>query len=180
MKHVGEVTTRSAAFIGLACLLVLSFAILGDAISRSIASAPIFGLSDLVELTAPIIVASCFPIALMNRQNITIRFLGRALPARVGQGVEFFGQLVVMIVLIGIVYELGRYTGGLMKYSQHTWLLRIPIWPSWILATGLMAVCVPIQVVVLRETVCAIRDRVGFKAPEEELLEEASDNTLQA
>ena len=34
-----------------------------DAISRTFLSAPIFGLSDLVELTAPVIVAACFPMA---------------------------------------------------------------------------------------------------------------------
>ena len=102
MDRIARSFGRLAAGIGLVCLLTLSLGILADAFMRSFFNAPIFGLSDLAELVTPVIVAACFPLALLNRQNITIRFLGRALPARPGQMVELFGQTVALIVLAGI------------------------------------------------------------------------------
>lgn len=172
MAKFGDWTTRAAALTGLLALLILSAAILTDAISRSLLSAPIFGLSDLVELTAPVIVASCFPMALINRQNITIRFLGRALPPRAGQVVELFGQVFVFVLICGIVWQLGSYTAGLIEHNQFTWLLRIPIWPSWIVASVLMAACIPIQVSVLADVISDLRTGRGFKSAGDEMLEE--------
>lgn len=143
---------RYSAAIGLVGLLLLSTAILADALARSLFNAPIFGLSDLVEILTPVIVASCFPVALANRQNITIRFLGRALRPRGGQLVELFGQLAALLALVGIVWEVGRYTYDVIAYNQFTWLLRVPVWPTWVLATLLLASCVPVQAGVVRGT----------------------------
>jgi TRAP-type C4-dicarboxylate transport system permease small subunit len=172
MHRFGDLTTRAAALIGLLALLILSAAILTDALSRSLFSAPIFGLSDLVELTAPVIVASCFPMALLNRQNITIRFLGRALPPRAGQSVELFGQVTVFVLICGIVWQLASYTAGLIEHNQFTWLLRVPIWPSWVLASLLVAACVPIQIAVLAEVFSDLRTGRSFKSAGDEMLED--------
>ncbi|XWN33492.1 MAG: TRAP transporter small permease subunit [Devosia sp.] len=171
MQRLASSLALAAAFIGLACLLALSCAILADALSRSFASAPIFGLSDLVELTAPVIVASCFPMAILNRQNIAIRFLGRTLPRGMGQSTEAFGQAVMLLILVGITIEMARYTAGLVEFQQHTWLLRVPVWPSWTLATALLASCIPIQLSVLRKVMAAVRRGEGFRSAEDELLE---------
>lgn len=111
-------------------------------------------------------------MALLNRQNITIRFLGRALPARAGQVVEFFGQLTVFVAICGIVWQLASYTASLIEHNQFTWLLRIPIWPSWILASLLMAACVPIQVSVLAEVISDLRAGRSFRTAGDEMLEE--------
>lgn len=140
---------RYAAVIGLICLLVMSVAILSDALTRTFFNAPIYGLSDLMEVIAPVIVASCFPVTLASMQNISIRFLGRSLPVRPGQLLELFGQTAALLVMAGIVWEVGRYTKGLIDHGQFTWLLGIPIWPSWIVSTALFMLCLPIQAIVV-------------------------------
>lgn len=173
MTRINAVVSQSAAAVGVAALLILSVAILADAICRSVFLAPIFGLSDLVELTAPVIVASCFPMALTNRQHITIRFLGRALPSRPGQAMEFFGQTVTLCVFVGISWHVGLYTADLIEHRQFTWLLEIPIWPSWMLATFLIAVCVPIQAAVVGQTWAAFRGGAPLKSEEDLLLRDA-------
>lgn len=173
MVRLTSILSNAAAAIGVAALLVLSCGILADAASRSLLSAPIFGLSDFVELTAPVIVASCFPMALANRQHITIRFLGRALPARGGQTAELFGQMAALLVFAGLAWETGRYTAGLVEHNQFTWLLRIPVWPSWILATILITLCLPIQIGVLAEVIRALRAGQRLRSAEEELLHDA-------
>lgn len=169
MDRLARTFGRLAAGIGLVCLLTLSLAILCDAFMRSAFNRPIFGLSDLAELVTPVIVAACFPLALLNQQNITIRFLGRALPPRPGQGVELFGQVVALLVLVGIAWELGRYTAGMIQYSQYTWLLRLPVWPSWCLATIIMGLCVPVQLLVIRDTLRALYAGIPLASSEAEI-----------
>ncbi|WP_157966320.1 TRAP transporter small permease [Oceanibium sediminis] len=149
--------SEDAAAIGLLGLLILSVATFADVIMRGVFNAPIYGLSDLVEIVTPPVVASCFPAALAARQNITIRFLGRGLPTRAGQAVEVFGQAVTLLVILGIVWRVGDYSWDIFDNQQVTWLLNIPAWPSWFLTSLLLAVCVPIQCLVLLETVANLR-----------------------
>lgn len=152
-----------AAGIGLVGLLLLGAATMADVFMRWIFNAPIYGMSDLVELATPVIVASCMPAAFAARQNITIRFLGRALGARPGQAVELFGQLVVLVLIALIVWQVGAYTAGVIRYDQLTWLLGVPVWPTWSLATALLAACVPIQVLVVAETVHNLLSGMGLQ-----------------
>lgn len=154
-RHLSR--SELAAGIGLAGLLLMGVAIAADVVMRWIFSAPIYGMSDLVELTTPVIVASCLPAAFAARQHIAIRFLGRAMPSRAGQAVELFGQLVALVLVAGMVWQVGRYTAGMISYNQLTWLLRVPVWPSWVLTTILLAACLPIQALVVAEIVRDIR-----------------------
>ncbi|MEO3388194.1 TRAP transporter small permease [Mesorhizobium sp. CAU 1741] len=142
-----------AAGLGLVGLLLMGAIIIVDVFMRWILNAPLYGMSDLVELTTPVIVASCLPSAFAARQNITIRFLGRALAPRASQAVELFGQATVIVVLAAIVWQVGKHTAGMINYNQLTWLLGVPVWPSWVLTTILLAACVPIQALVVLETV---------------------------
>lgn len=146
-----------AAAIGLLGLLILSVATFADVIMRGVFNSPIYGLSDLVEIVTPPVVASCFPVALAARQNITIRFLGRAMPARGGQTIELFGQIVTLLVLVGIVWRVGDYSWDIFANDQVTWLLHLSAWPSWFLTTLLLAACLPIQCLVVLETVVNLK-----------------------
>ena len=142
---------KLSAVLGLICLLSLSAAILADALTRTLFNAPIYGLNDLLEILTPVIVASCFPVTLTTMQNISIRFLGRWLKPRAGQSMELFGQSAALLVMAGIVWEVGRYTAKLVEHGQYTWLLQIPVWPSWVVATALLAFCLPVQALVVAE-----------------------------
>lgn len=160
-----------AAGVGLLGLLILSLATFADVIMRGVFNAPIYGLSDLVEVLTPPVVASCFPAALAARQNITIRFLGRALPARGGQAIELFGQIITLLVIIGIVWRVGDYSWDMFDNGQVTWLLNLPAWPSWFLSTLLLAVCIPIQGLVVIETWVNLRQGLPLRSDHPELAE---------
>ena len=160
---------KYSAVLGLICLLLVSAAILSDALTRTALNAPIYGLSDLLEVLTPVIVASCFPLTLATMQNISIRFLGRSLKPRAEQLVELFGQCAALLVMAGIVWEVGRYTAGLVEHQQFTWLLRIPIWPSWIVSTLLLALCLPIQTLVVIDVFRNFRHNRALASPEASL-----------
>jgi len=141
-----------AAGVGLVGLLLLGVVTMADVALRWFFSSPIYGMSDLVELVTPAIVASCLPAAFAARQNITIRFLGRALGARAGQAVELAGQAVALLIVALIVWEISKYTANMIRFNQVTWLLKVPVWPTWVLTTVLLAACLPIQLLVVWET----------------------------
>lgn len=144
--------------IGLVGLIALSAAIMADALMRTLMNAPIYGLSDLVEIVTPPVVASCLPAAIAARRNIAVRFLGNALPPRAGQAVELFGQTAALVAIAGIAWQVGLYVSGLVASGQHTWLLRIPLTPTWLLAEAILIACLPVQALVVAETWGHVRD----------------------
>ena len=174
VRLIGTAGTHSAV-LGLICLLSISAGILSDAFSRTIFNAPILGLNDLLEILAPVIVASCFPVTLATMQNISIRFLGRWLKPRAEQLVELFGQSVALLVMAGIVWEVGRYTGTLIEHEQTTWLLRIPVWPSWVVSTALLAFCLPVQGLVVAGVFRNFKRGVSLAGAEAGLVDEVED-----
>ncbi len=176
MIRLTRTAGKYSAVLGLICLLLISAAILADALTRSALNAPIYGLSDLLEVLTPVIVASCFPLTLAATQNISIRFLGRALGNRTGQLVECFGQFAALLVMAGIVWEVGRYTWKLVEHQQFTWLLHIPIWPSWILSTLLLALCLPIQTFVVVAIFDNFRNGRPLASPEAGFQDTGEDN----
>ncbi len=152
-----------AAGVGLVGLILLSVAILADSMMRTLFDAPIYGLSDLAEIVTPPIVASCIPAAIAARRNIAVRFLGSALPPRAGQFVELIGQTAALVVLVGIVWQVGIYTANIIGNGQYTWLLRIPLGPTWVLAEALLVACVPVQALVVAETWLHLRAGASLK-----------------
>lgn len=145
------------AAIGLVGLLALSVATIADVVMRTVFNSPIYGFSDLLEIVTPPIVASCLPVALAARQNITIRFLGRALPPRLGQAVELLGQVAVLLFILGVTWRVAVYSWEMFANQQVTWLLGIPTWPFWLLTSLLLVLCLPIQCLVTAETFANMR-----------------------
>jgi len=141
--------TRFIALIGLLGLLVLAGATTVDISLRFVLNAPIHGLSDLGELVITLMVAASFPAALAGREQITIRFLGKVVPWRVCEGLDLFGHVLMLLVFMIAGWQLVIYTVGLYAANQTTWLLGIPMGPTWTVATMLILLCTPVQAVVV-------------------------------
>lgn len=138
---------RGIAAVGLAALLFQALATAGDPLLRWLANRPIHGLSDITGLASVMVIAACFPVIVAQRGNITIRFLGRALPARAALWVDAFGSCALLAFLGMIGVQLALYTGELAASGRTTWLLRIPVAPYWIVATALVVLSVFAQAV---------------------------------
>ncbi|QIE57526.1 TRAP transporter small permease subunit [Pikeienuella piscinae] len=155
-KYLGWAELTAA--IGLVGLVVLSVATLADALMRTFFESPIYGLSDLAEIVTPPVVASCLPAAIAARRNIAVRFLGAALPARGGQLVELFGQAAALLIFTGIAWQTGLHAADIVRNGQHTWLLSIPMGPTWILTEAILIACLPVQALIVIETWGHVRD----------------------
>jgi TRAP-type C4-dicarboxylate transport system permease small subunit len=139
--------TRSIAIVGFVGLLVVALMTMADVALRWIANAPIKGLNDLNGLAVAIVIASCLPLVVAQRQNISIRFLGDAAGPGVARWLDAFGSgaLLAFVALIG--WQLAMYTTGMAESGRTTWHLRIPVTPYWSVATGVVLLCVPAQAI---------------------------------
>lgn len=141
--------TRVIALVGLAALLILSIMIMADVAMRWLFNAPIAGVEDMSRLVVAIAVAASLPAVLASRQNITIRFLGRALGRRVEVLLELLGALLVLAIMAGMAWYIQIYTNELAETGETTWLMAIPVAPFWQVVSVLLFLCVPIQLVVI-------------------------------
>lgn len=141
--------TRVIALIGLAALLVLAIITMADVGMRWLFNQPITGVEDLAKLVVAIAIAASIPAVLASRQNITIRFIGRALGRRAELIFEIFGSIVVFVIMAGMAWQIRIYTDELRKTGETTWLLAIPVAPFWQVVSVLLFLSVPIQLVVI-------------------------------
>ncbi|MEQ8370026.1 MAG: TRAP transporter small permease [Alphaproteobacteria bacterium] len=149
--------TRVIALVGLLGLLVIAGATIIDVLMRWLFNAPLDGLSDIGELVIVLMVAACFPAAIAGRHHITIRFLGKVSGVRGREVLDMFGQLMTLAFFTVTAWQLVDYVVDLMGNGQTTWLIGLPLWPSWTVAALLIVLCVPVQLVIVAGQVVRLR-----------------------
>lgn len=146
-EKLAQRLSHAIALVGLTLLLLQATAIVIDVMLRWVFNSPFFGMEDINKLLLAIILASFFPVLLIDSKNITINFLGRALGPRVSIWFDVFGQLVTLLLFVIVTWQLAVYASEIR--SQTTLILQLPVAPAWWLTTGLIALCVPVQLVVV-------------------------------
>ena len=139
--------TRAIAIAGFLALLGVALATTVDVLLRWIANAPIKGLNDINGLVIVIVIASCLPLVIAERQNIVIRFLGNALGAAPSRWLEALGSAALLAFVALVGWQLVLHTAGMAESGRTTWHLRIPVTPYWSIATALVLLCIPAQAI---------------------------------
>jgi hypothetical protein len=111
--------TRAIAIVGFVGLLVVALLTMLDVALRWVANAPIKGLNDISGLAIAIVIASCLPLVVAQRQNISIRFLGDALGPSAARWLDAFGSgaLLAFVALIG--WQLAMHTAGMAESGPN-------------------------------------------------------------
>ena len=151
--------TRWLAFLGFFLLLLLSLIIVIDIFMRWLFHAPLAGTGDISKVLLPVIVSTCFPIAVHQRRHVTIRFLGNSLGPRRGTYLELFGSLVLLVFLLLMSWQLILHTAEMQAAREHTWVIQILMAPWWWVTTAIMASCLPLQSFIVLS--CLIRVVTG-------------------
>jgi TRAP-type C4-dicarboxylate transport system permease small subunit len=138
-----------AACLGLIGLVGYALMTIGDVLLRWLFNSPLDGVADVSRLMVAVIIASFFPIALAERQHITIGFLGSFLGARGDAWLQAVAALVTSVFFVFLGWQFIVYTDELNASGETTWLLGLPVAPWWAGATFFMLCCIPIQVVVV-------------------------------
>lgn len=144
--------TRATAVLGLVLLLALAGMTVVDGMMRWLANQPIDGVRDVGALIIANAVAASLPVVLAERANITVEFAA-SLFGRFGARLcNVVAGIVVLVVMAAMAWQFQLFTNGLARAGQTTWVLQWKVAPFWQATTVLIALCVPVQaVVVLRD-----------------------------
>jgi TRAP-type C4-dicarboxylate transport system permease small subunit len=147
--------TRLAALIaaiGLLALTILAVVTMLDIAGRELFRVPINGFSDIADLIVVFAAASCFPISLIERHHVSVRFLG-SLNWRVREVLDLLGHALMLAVFVLMAWQVAVYALDVYNSGQTTWLIRIPVWPVWFATAAMIAVCIPAQALIVAEQV---------------------------
>jgi len=136
--------TRMIAIIGLAGLVVLSFVIVIQVLSRWLLNTPLLGVYDFTSLATRISVASCLPLVYAERRNIGVRLVGK-IHERAGRLLDGLANLVAVAVFSVTFWHLIEYIKNLIATKESTVTVNLIIAPWMCIAAGLFLLCIPIQ-----------------------------------
>src|ERR1700735_1666884 len=109
---------RALAVLGLGVLLCFAAMTILDGLLRFFFANPIDIVRDAANLVAAFAVACCIPVAIVERSNITIRFLPSIFGSRVGQPAD-----IAAAALVGAGPILIAWQGILL--STPGWVSRV-------------------------------------------------------
>lgn len=154
--RAAEQLSRLIAFVGVIGLVALAGLTMLDVLSRWLANAPIDGVGEVSKLLIAVVVGSFFPIALIERQHVTIDIIDKVVGPRGRLALRIFADVVTLVFFAAVAWRFFLYTAELAKSRETTWLLGWPVAPWWSVVTVCLLVCVPIQLIMLCR---AVRNR---------------------
>jgi TRAP-type C4-dicarboxylate transport system permease small subunit len=146
--------TNWIALVGAGGIMLLACAVVVDVVMRVVFNAPILGVDDLGKLILALIVSSFFPVGLAGGHFVTIRFLGKFLGSRGGSWLEVCGGIGTLFVFTLLAWQFFRFTlFDVTLTGLGTVVLELPQAPWWWAVTLIIIACVPIQCIVLIDSV---------------------------
>ena len=145
--------SRLMALIGFFGLLILALMTTCGILSRWLLNQPIDGVNDVSAIVMAVVIAACLPANLAERQNITVEFLGIAIGRRGKAILDVFGSLVTLVFVALVAWRFIPYTIEITRAHQTTWVLKLPVAPAWWVATLLLMLSVPVQLMILMSDV---------------------------
>jgi len=163
-ERAALLAARILAATGLLLLLGFAAARLVDGLTRWLAGAPIVAVGDLGGLVSAIAVASCFPIALLERSNISIRFVESLFGKKSSQVFDALAAVLATTAMTLIAWQLFLYAGKAAKAGDMTWMLSIPVAPFWYLIDAVFWCAAFVQFIVAIHLIGLCLNRVQAKS----------------
>jgi TRAP-type C4-dicarboxylate transport system permease small subunit len=128
-----------------------------DVLMRWLFNSPMAVVSDVSPLVIAIVVASFFPLALVERSHVSIEFAGALLGRRVHAWLEALAALVSLVFFVLLAWQIVRYALDLRALGQTTWVVQIPAAPWWAVVSFFLLLCVLVQFTILLVQFAAAR-----------------------
>jgi TRAP-type C4-dicarboxylate transport system permease small subunit len=143
---MGTAFGGAVALLGIFILLGNVGLTVVDVLMRWLLSQPQSWVSDVAELSYPIAIACCFPVALESGSMIAVRFLAGLVGPRIAYVLDMIGQILLAALLILFAWKVGlrAQTDWVAGYATLT--LKWPVAPSWAVVSVLMTVSAVIQI----------------------------------
>jgi TRAP-type C4-dicarboxylate transport system permease small subunit len=148
VERVARIVARGLAVAGLGLLLCFAVATIADGMLRYFLARPIDAVNDLGGVIAAVAVASCIPLVMLERGNITIRFVATFIGPRAGRIADLAASALVELILVGMAWQFVRFAAQAEADGNATWMLHVPTAPFWWVAAGLIWAAVVMQAIV--------------------------------
>jgi TRAP-type C4-dicarboxylate transport system permease small subunit len=139
---------QALAVLGLGALLCFAGMTMADGLLRFFFARPIDAVRDVGGLVAAFAVACCIPVAIVERSNITIRFVSSVIGPRAGRIADAAAAVLVEIVLILMTWQFVLFAEEAQATGTATWMLRIPSAPVWAAVAVILGISALLQIVV--------------------------------
>jgi C4-dicarboxylate transporter, DctM subunit len=148
IDRVAKTLARSLAVIGLGALLCFAVMTMADGLLRFFFARPIDAVRDVGGLVAAFAVVCCMPVAIVERSNITIRFVSSLAGPRAGRVADIAAAILVEVVLILMTWQFVIFANQARLTGTATWMMRIPAAPLWGAVAVILGISALLQVVV--------------------------------
>ena len=149
LNHQATAVTQQVALVGFTGLVLIALLTFYDGAARQLDLPRVTGFSDFGELLFPIIIASCFPALLIQQKNLTIRVLGRLTGDIAARWADLVAAVAVLAFLVPLGLQFVQMTLDFHSAGRTTATIEIPIALFWMIATSILLLCVPIQLLVV-------------------------------
>ncbi len=145
IDRAAKAIARALAVVGLGTLLCFALMTVADGLLRFFAAYPIDAVRDVGGLVAAFAVACCIPVAIVERSNITIRFVSSFISPRAGRIADIAASLLVIFVLVLMTWQFLVFAKQAQATNAATWMLRIPAAPFWWAVTAMLGASTLLQ-----------------------------------
>ena len=136
---------RRLAILGFCALGLVALLTTWDGVARYLGWPRLSGYADILSIAFAIVVATCFPLGLLTRTNITVRLLGKATGRRGDAFLEAVGASVSLLFFAILFWRFVVFAGELGAAGRTTSTIELPLAPWWWLITAIIAVTLPVQ-----------------------------------
>ncbi|HEY5209457.1 MAG TPA: TRAP transporter small permease subunit [Stellaceae bacterium] len=148
VERLARIIARGLAVAGLGLLLCFAVATVADGLLRFFFAHPIDTVNDLGGFIAAVSVASCMPLVMLERGNITIRFVATFIGPRAGRVADICAAILMELILIAMAWQFYRYAATAAADGSATWMLHIATAPFWWLVDAMIWAAVAMQAIV--------------------------------
>ncbi len=121
---------------------------MADGLLRFFFARPIDAVRDVGGLVAAFAVACCIPVAIVERSNITIRFVSSVIGPRAGRIADAAAAVLIEIILVLMTWQFVLFARQAEATGTATWMLRIPAAPVWGAVAVILGISAVLQIVV--------------------------------
>ena len=143
-----KVLAQALVVLGLGALLCFAVMTMADGLLRFFFARPIDAVRDVGGLVAAFAVACCIPVAIVERSNITIRFVSSVVGPRAGRVADAAAAVLVEIILVLMTWQFVLFAMQAQATGAATWMLRIPAAPVWSAVAVILGISALLQIVV--------------------------------
>jgi TRAP-type C4-dicarboxylate transport system permease small subunit len=148
IDRAAKIVAQALAVLGLGALLCFALMTMADGLLRFFFARPIDAVRDVGGLVAAFAVACCIPVAIVERSNITIRFLSSLAGPRAGRIADSAAAILVEIILLLMTWQFVLFAKQAQATGTATWMLRIPAAPIWGAVAAILGISALLQIVV--------------------------------